>query len=285
MGAWFDALKNDLATLPFAWIIVVLGIAGVVAAIAALALNRHRLGVMVGMTALALAIGCASLGALSVVIERGVVDRSGQGDAMESTKLRARRAGYERARAGAQLGLIASGAPLFGGLFGVLAPMFRRRKPRPMSTRMPRSIRSQAKHEWTTSAGLVSLSASGFAVLAVAACAVVWTLPLPGPALDAKDPAWDAREAIDVMRSGAFDEGCTRLAIACTVGCEEAKIPDLAGAATECAELRLEAVLEDPSPATIDRLERFARGAPIGEAERQRIKDELDRLQEPPSSK
>ncbi|MFO0614538.1 MAG: hypothetical protein U0414_18275 [Polyangiaceae bacterium] len=282
MGDWLDALKEALATLPFAWIIASLGGLGVVGAILAIALNRRRLGAALGMAALVLAVACATLGALSVVVERGRADRAAQAGPTEVAKQRARRAGYERARGGAELGLVASAPALFGGLFGVLAPMLRRRKPRPMSMRMPRSIRSQAKHEWTTPTGLVTLSASGFAVLAVAACAAVWTIPLPGPALAAKDPAWDAREAIEIMGSGAFDEGCTRLATACLTGCEERKVPDLVAAATECAENRLDAALEHPTPEAIERVERFANGpTPIGEAERQRIRDELDRLATP----
>lgn len=291
MEAWFDAFRSggDVAALPFVWVLVALGALGLVGCIAALVANKHRLGLAIGVGALALAIACASLGGLSVVIERGRVDdavarmeATADGRARtESARLRARRAGYERARAAAQLGLLSATAPLFGGLFGVLAPMIRRRTPRPMSMRMPRSIRSQAKYEWnTTNGGVLGLSVSAFALLAVGACAVVWTLPLPGPAIASKDPAWDAREAIDVMRDGAFDVGCARLADACRAACDEEKVPDLAGAATECAEIWLEAGREDP--ATLERLEAFARSsAPLGDAERQRIKTEVALIRAP----
>lgn len=292
MGAWFDAFSSggELVALPFAWVLLVLGAAGLLVGAAALFANKHRLGLAIGIGALAIAVGCASLGALSVVVERGRVDDavalSAPSDGRaptESAKLRARRIGYERARAAAQLGLLFSAVPLFGGLFAVLAPMVRRRTPRPMSMRMPRSIRSQARYEWHASTGgLAGLSVSAFALLAVGACAVVWTLPLPGPPIAAKDPAWDAREAIDVIRTGAFDDGCTRLASACSTTCDEKKVPDLAAAATECAEIWLAAGREDPTGATLDRLESFARSsAPLGEAERQRIKDELQLIRAP----
>lgn len=291
MESWFDAFRagGNLAALPFAWVLLALGASGLVACVAALVANKHRFGLAIGVGALALTIACASLGGLSVVIERGRVDdavarmdATADGRATtEAAKLRVRRAGYERARATAQLGLLFAGAPLFGGLYAVLAPMVRRRTPRPVSMRMPRSIRSQAKHEWrTTNGGVLGLSVSAFALLAVGACAVVWTLPLPGPAIASKDPAWDAREAIDVIRAGGFDVGCKRLADACTAICDEKKVPDLAAAATECAELWLEASREDP--ATLDRLEAFARSsAPLGESERQRIKAEVALIRAP----
>lgn len=285
---WFAQLWRDVASLPVGWALFAIGVAGAVVGAAALVLVRHRAGLALGMIALTLAIASASLGALSVITTRARVDDDIAASATdaagkprtETWKQRTKRAGYESAKRGAQLGLIFAGAPLFAGLYAVLAPMVRRRAPRPMSVRMPRSIRSQAKHEWSTSRGSAAgLGLSGFAVLAVATGAVVWTLPIPGPAVAASDDAWDAREAIEIMRAGSLADGCEKLIESCRWRCSEDKVPDLVGASNECVHLRLDAFVEQRDVPTLSRLHEIKRSAlPFGDVERAEVEKELDRV-------
>jgi hypothetical protein len=275
--AWLDW------TLPFAMPLAALGVLGAIAGVVSLVAVRHRFGYTIAIASLAAATTCAGLGGLAVVVERGRVDASIASTAQrtgsiptETQKLRAKRAGYDRARRSAQLGLIVCALPLFGGLFGVLAPMARRRRPRPMSMRMPRSMRSQVKFEWTTSMGVASLTSSALSLLAVGACTVAWTIPLPGPNLDANDKAWDARQGIDEIEASRLDEGCSKLTEACAITCDERKIPNVASATELCVSLRLDAVVDEGSIEARDRLDRLTESAlPISDADRERVRTEL----------
>ena len=250
---------------------------GVPAALVAAIRNRSKLGFFVGVVALVGATVASGLGAVGVVIERDTVDVRLADAKTETERLRERRLGYEEAKRWARAGLILGVAPLFGGLAGVLAPVMRRRRPRPMSVRLPRSLRSQARQEFTTKTGTTSLTTSALALLAFGACAIAWALPLPGPNIPPDSPAWDARAAIEEMKTGNAHDACARLEDVCTRACDGALVPYLASAASECFELRLEEAEEAPDrSARLDALSRTA--LPINSDDRRRVRQEIDAM-------
>lgn len=286
-ASFLTELQGDIVALPLGWLVVTVGVVGALVGVAALVTHRGRAGFALGMVALTMAIASASIGSLAVILARARTDdriaTAEPTDAAaptETWKQRTRRAGYERARRGAALGLLFAGPSLFAGLYGVLAPMVRRRKPRPMSMRMPRSLRSQAKHEWSSSVGSAAgLAAGGLALLSVGTATVVWTLPLPGPALAQSDRRWEAFEALERMRAGAFDAGCTELVQACDRVCRWTDDPELESAANECAHLRLDAFIERRDVETLTKLHALSTsGLPYGDLERVEIQRELDRV-------
>ncbi len=268
-------LRSFLLGGPLGNAMVIAAAIGAPAALVAAILNRRKAGFVVGVVALVAATTSAGIGALGVALERVADDAKLVDLPTETARLRARREGYADAKRWARAGLALGVVPLFGGLAGVLAPVMRRRKPRPQSIRMPRSFRSQARAEFTTKTGTTSLTASALAVLAFAACAVVWALPLPPPNLPLDAPEWDAREAIDEMKLGPGSEACNRLEAACARHCDPENVPYIGGAVAECFELRLEAAEESPDRAAL--LEELARSPlPLGNADRQRLRRDVD---------
>jgi hypothetical protein len=244
---------------------------GMVAAV----LNRRRAGFFVGIAALLAAITASGLGAAHVVLERSRVDRETKNLTGETARERARLEGYTKAKGSARAGLVLGAAPLFGGLAGVLAPLMRRRRPRPQSMRMPRSLRSHARHELNSRTGVSSLSTSTLAILSYGACSLAWGIPLPGPAIPLNSPAWAAREAIDVMRSGQTYEGCDALEQACAVRCDPQLVPDLGGAVSECFDLRIGAAEEANRATALDELSETS--LPLTAEQRARLREEVDR--------
>src|SRR5438105_4352564 len=83
--------------------------------------------------------------------------------------------------------------------------------------------------------------------------------------------AWDARDAIDVMRSGRTYDGCSALETACEKACDPRLVPDLGGAVSECFELRIGAAEESEEGAGLDALARTA--LPLTAEERARLRE------------
>ena len=253
---------------------LVVAISGTLLGVVAAILNRRRAGFLLGIAALLCATAVSGLGTVGMLVGRMEVDVSARKAETETGRQELRRSGYEETKRWAEVGVVLGTAPLFGGLAGVLPPFLRRRRPRPQSMRLPRSIRSHTRQELNSKTGAASVATMVLSIASFVACASALAFPLPGPNLPSGSPAWAAREAIDVMKLGRTREGCVALETACRRECSAADVPELGSAVSECFEMRLGEAEE--SPDALAGLEALRDGAlPLTEDERQRLRAEL----------
>jgi hypothetical protein len=213
-----------------AWIILMFGLVGFVAAIAAalLAAMRSRASLWAGIAAAVLGALTAGLGGLGVMAGRNTVERAIAGDSVRPLfKERIRREGYREAQSAAKVGLFFAAFPLLAGAIAMLtAPRRREEDGGDMGSAVPLVI---------TGVGVLS---AGFAFLEMRA-------PLPGRDIPADDPVWQLMDHADTAQTSSDEDeivrACGRLAdllAAKTVPDADARVPDLAAAEARCVEKR-----------------------------------------------
>jgi hypothetical protein len=184
------------------WVVLALGVVGMLAGIAALIAavrgmwgsaphrdRRSRAALRLGTLAVGAGALCALAGAFGVVHGRTTTDRA---IAVERPvqKERHRREGYRRARSAAVVGLAGAVLPLLAGAAAVLAAPRRR----PEDADLPPGVPAPRRL-----LGPVSVTLAGVFCAAIAADAL--RARLPGRALPVDDPLWDVLDWADVLQT------------------------------------------------------------------------------------
>jgi hypothetical protein len=255
----------------------VLGVFVAIAVVASAALRLQHLRKL-GLLGLGVATLCAGLGLVGMYRARSSIDHAVSTGARSRTQgMRVRRAGYQKARSPAVLGLTGSALPLVVGAVGTAVGRARRRK-------RPKAASKDAQGVGRA----VPLGLFAAALLTTGAAAAGLLQPLPGLDLDKSDPAWLVMEAIDIVERGKLWEGCAVLARAGyhldnpDRGGHVSRVPGYEEAVARCVDFRFDRALKLEGAArrrALTTLEAGEGRLVPSEAQRQRIDAELAKLQ------
>ncbi len=254
------------------WPILLLAVPGLVLGVLALGHSQRRVRQRLGIAALFVS---ATLGACAIGGALAVRAREKAAAAAMSTDVGAKRAARAvaiDARIPLRFGLGASLVPLIGGLTGALSTR-RLRRGKPLSTRSLRDPRVAEDRR------VLALGAAALASGAAIGSASLLLAPLPGPQVPIDSPAWDALEAVELMKGGVTSRACDELEHAAAAGgADPTLVPDARSAASECFEVRFEQALASAPAESVSSLDALVRSPmPFTRGQRSRAEAELRR--------
>jgi hypothetical protein len=266
------------------WIILLLGLVGIGVTLVALALTAGRTPISrwVGIVAVVLAAVISGAGVLGVLAGHTATNRALASGAIHPTQVeRIRREGYKESKSCAEFGLAFALLPLLAGAIGIFAAP--RRVVRPATAPNPYAMQPEPTAGDAEGSGWgVGVAALLMAGLAVASDIALVAQPLPGREISYRES--EILDAKDLLDEGSMHEGCLSLehALHDGAGGAAAGVDDVSMSAT-CADSRLDEILKESPALRRSDLASFATSPLLDAAHKQRVQDEMAKLQSAPS--